>query len=167
MIALTATVMPQARELSEIFNLMTICSWQDSMCRPHSQGCHPGSYTGNHYGRQEKIMTSLRATLGAQRESQWCRVDGIHSSSSQDHSWQGRATEREAGQLVFQSGLCLQREHKLTHSHSRPQTERCCKEGSKSTLQGCFPDISKTGSESNQTCLKFNVVSKKCRKKLT
>lgn len=31
--------------------------------------------------------------------------------------------QRRAGSLVFQFGLCLQREHKLTHSHSRPQTD--------------------------------------------
>lgn len=53
--------------------------------------------------------------------------------------------ERQAGQLVFQFGLCLQREHKLTHSHSRPQTERCCGERSKSTRRGFLPQYFRDG----------------------
>lgn len=53
--------------------------------------------------------------------------------------------ERRDGWLVFQCGLCLQREHKLTHSHSRPQTERCCGERSNSALRGSLPLVFRRG----------------------
>lgn len=75
---------------------------------------------GEDYGRSQGPHWEHREGLSSAGEiastHPLCRITAGRAESK---------LQRRAGSLVFQFGLCLQREHKLTHSHSRPKTKRC------------------------------------------
>lgn len=68
---------------------------------PNPRPAISASTEGTIKADSRRLWPLSRATLGAQRGSQQCWLDGIHSSSLQDPSWQGpRPSQRGWGRLL-------------------------------------------------------------------
>ena len=73
---------------------------------------------GEDYAHSQGPHWEHRDTLGPQQ----CRVDGIHSSSLQDHSWQGQA--REEDWLALLPVWTMPAEGAETHTFPRQPTDQ-------------------------------------------